>query len=703
MNTCSQNMIAAQSGDASRGPAIPFRYAQAPKNNVTGQDLFYMCPFLNIYTLPGGHIRSGQDARQILSSLLGDDLPALLPPDASLSDCIRILSYGIGFFSAGDLTYYLGIDGTFMRSFLAATEKSYHNLVRYKSSKNYNTYHYYLYKPASFPFIGWERKYPSPVSYAGKVISPRSIPHGYSASLSILMMGLWGLRNPACYFECHPEISLGNYRDAATKRSAEITMDALCILRDRRRREPRALICLEQDMGTENYSTLLAKLYDYAQTSYFDDKAAEGIYILFSCNRLIAAKPGRPALGKKWHVALYAVFRQLLSLQHRESDVLDGDMYSVLPSLDKYLENLYRRGKASAIETIHEFGVFPELKEDSLFGVPLKEIDQCILSLAGRIPDLFSQFLAAIGLDLPDDRDVPGRSIPFAHGRPLPLRIFQRFLNAYPQDTDYLARVSYNRTLYGIALSRHHGLAHAILSVMLLKRRIHAQMNTVNQENNAIFLHPIYQGYSIYTVATPLLSNYMPYLLWDRASREISCLESCISAYLPSGISPLTYSALSPQADIGRGGLSFSSIQDGAYFPNGRFRHYYHAFLSSTDGALATYRFCVEDLDADTGAYCRAYLFLRYYCSPDTLHLIMLVDSPDSALAFYQSVVWGRKLGVFSQSPRCRVPLYAIDTYREHSLSWDMPRLLFLERGNSLYADRRLFGISENGSVIYFR
>lgn len=685
---------------------FPFRYVHETSDHSfkTGMQTFFIQnPYLNRYAMPSGSVRSGQDARKVLSSLLGDSLLSLLPPDPSFSDCIRLLSYGIGLFSAGDLSYYFGMDYTFMRSFLAATAKSYHNLIRYKSRKNFNTYHYYLYKPDTFPFKSWNRSCASPVSYAGKKISPRSIPHIYSSSLSVLMMALWNLRNQECYFEFHPEISLGNYENAAVKAMAKVTIDALCVLKERGNNDPRALICLEQDMGTENYSILLNKLYDYAHTYYFDDKAADGIYILFSCNRLITAKTNEPLSEKKWFVTLYALFRQFLSLQRSTGDVLQEDMLSAIPSLIKYFEYLCRRGSDAVLTTIHKYGICTETKEDSYFGVPLPEIDECILTLAEKIPDIIDQFLSSIGLYFPAGEDALSAGLHSCYIKQLPLRVFRDFLRTFPQDTDYFARISYNKSLYDIALSRHRGLAQAILSVMLLNRTIHTHTGAMTPERSVIFLHPIYQGYSIYTVATPLISNYMPYMLWDRDSKEISYIESCISPYLLSDISSFSYSPLSPQVDIGRGGRSFSNIQDGAYFPDGRFRHYYCATLPYIDGSLLTQRFCVEDLDADTGAYCRAYLFLRYYCSLDPMHLIMLVDSPESALAFYQDVVWGRKIKSFTQSPRCKVSLYANDTYDEHFLSWNTSRLLFLERGNCLYADNRLFGISKNGSIIYFR
>jgi len=685
--------------------SFPFRYRyyianQSEKSIIPS----FLClnPYLNRYTLPNGCICTGQDAQKVLYSLLGDNLISLLPPNPSFSDCIRLLSYGTGFFSAGDLTYYFGMDRTFMRSFLAATEKSHHNLIRYKSKKNYNTYNYYLYKPGAFPYIKWSRSCISHICYAGKKISPRSIPHIYSASLSILMMGLWDLRDQKHYFEFHPEISLGNYGNAAMKSAAKVTIDALCILKERGNNAPRALICLEQDMGTENYSTLLTKLYDYSNTFYFDDRAADSIYILFSCNRLIAAKTHKPLHEKKWFVALYALFRQLLSLQGADSDVFSADMLSVVSSLNKYLENLCKRGRDTTLETIHKFGIFPELDGNSLFGVPLLEIDRCILSLIDKIPDLLREFLAAIGLNLPSEDDNLNTCMRFYNNIKLPLKVFRNFLDAFPQDADYLTRISYNKSLYDISLSRHRGFAQAILSVMLLKRTIKANTSAMVQEHSVIFLYPIYQGYSIYTIATPLISNYMPYMLWDRESREISYLERCISSYLPSDISTFSYSSISPQMDIGRGGQSFSSIQDGAYFPDGRFRHYYCAVLPVMNGGFFP-RFCIEDLDADTGAYCRAYLFLRYYCSPDPLHLIMLVDSPESALSFYQDIVWGKRIKDFSQSPKCRVSLYATDTFDDHFLSWETSQLLFIDRGNNPFADKRLFGVSQNGTIVYYR
>ena len=678
---------------------FPYRYA-----HKTGMhSFFFLNPYLNRYAMPNGSVRSGQDAKKVLSFLLGDNLLSLLPPDPSFSDCIRLLSYGIGLFSAGDLTYYFGMDYTFMRSFLAATAKSYHNLIRYKSRKNFNTYHYYLYKPDTFPYINWKRSCISSVNYAGKKISPRSIPHIYSTSLSVLMMDLWNLRNKECYFEFHPEISLGNYKDAAMKAMAKVTTDALCILRKNGNSNPHALICLEQDMGTENYRILLNKLYDYSHTYYFDDKATNGIYILFSCNRLIAAKTNKLLSEKKWFVALYALFRLFLSLQHSTGNVLNKDMLSAISSMNKYFENLCGRGSDAALEAIHKYGICPAPEEDSFLGVPLPEIDQCILSLAEKIPDLIEQFLLSIGLFFPAGEDALGAGMHSYYSKQLPLRVLHEFLDVFPQDTDYLARICYNKSLYDIALSRHRGLAQAILSVMLLKRTINTEACTMTQEHSAIFLYPIYQGYSIYTVATPLISNYMPYMLWDRDSKEISYIESCISPYLLTNISSFSYSPLSPQIDIGRGGRSFSNIQDGAYFPDGRFRHYYNATLPNIDSGLLTQRFCVEDLDADTGAYCRAYLFLRYYCSLDPMHLIMLVDSPESAIDFYHDTIWGRKIKGFLQSSRCRVPLYAKDTYDSHTLSWDIPRLLFLEKGNSPLADTRLFAITQKGSIVYYR
>lgn len=682
--------------------SFPFRYvnnAAKPSNKEGIQSSFCLSPFLNRYAMPDGCVRSGQEAKKIISSLLGDKLLSLLPPIPSFSDCIRLLSYGTGFFSAGDLTYYLGIDRTFMRSFLAATEKSYHNFVRYKSKKNYNTYHYYLYKPNTFPYIHWSRLYNSPICYAGKTISPRSIPHIYSTSLSTLMMGLWSLRNSGYYFEFHPEVSLGNYENAAKKSAAKITIDSLCILKDQENNNAYALICLEQDMGTENYSTLLTKLYDYSHTYYFDDKAADGIYILFSCNRLIAAKPCKPLYEKKWFVALYMLFYQFLSLQRNDNGVINANMMSVISSMKNYLKNLSRRGREVVLNTIHTSCIFDRSIDNSLFGVPLSEIDQCILSLSDKIPDLIGQFFTAIGLDFPAGGNDINTDMHSFFNKQLPLKVFHNFLNAFPQDADFLSRLSYNKSLYNIALIRQRGFAQAILSVMLLRRTINTHTSIESRDHGVVFLYPIYQGYSIYTVSTPLISNYMPYMLWDRKSKEVVYLEHCISSYLPSDISAYTYSTLSPSFDIGRGGLSFSDIKDGAYFPSVRFRHYYYAGLPDAHGNLSTQQFCIEDLDADVGAYCRAYLFIRYYCSSDILNMIMLVDSAKSALSFYQDIVWGKKIKEFSQSSRCKVSLYAQDNF----LSWDVPQLLFLERGNNLYADKRLFGVSSDGSIVYFR
>jgi len=405
---------------------------------------------------------------------------------------------------------------------------------------------------------------------------------------------------------------------------------------------------------------------------------------------------------KKWHVALYVLFRQILSLQHKDRALPRADMLSVLPPLEKYLENLHRRGKIVTPETICELGMLPELNHGALFGISVQEVSQCFLSLAGKIQDLFIQFLSAIGFNPSADTKSTITDTVYTCRKYLPLQVYQNFLRSYPKDADYLVRLSYNRSLYGIAQTRHHGLAHAMLSVMLLKRAIHTPMDTIDQENSVVFLNPVYQGYSIYTVATPLLSNYMPFLLWDRASEEIIYIETCISAYLPTDIRTFSYSVLSPKMDIGCGKLSFASIREGAYFPEGRFRHYYVS-RQITDSDPLTCLFCIEDLDADAGAYCRAYLFLRYYRSPENLHLILLVDSPDSALTFYQDIVWGKRLGGFSQSPGCKVPLYAKDSYQGRCLSWRMPQLLFLERGNSLYAETRLFGISENGCIVYYR
>lgn len=680
---------------------ISFRY-ETEVTETDKQLFFCLNPFLNRYALSSGCICSGQDAYKLLCSLLDEGLLSLLSSNPTFSDCIRILSYALGFFSAGDLKYYLGIDGMFLRSFLATTEKTYHNLVRYKLRKNYNNYHYYLYNPALYPFRGWSRAVPSPAAYAGKTISLRSIPHSYSTSLSILMMELWCIQKPAYQFEPHLEVSLGNYKDAPGKHSAEITIDALCILNNRKNNKPQALICLEQDMGTENYSVLLTKLYDYAQTDYFNSQAAENIYILFSCNRLIAARPGGSMYDKKWHIALYVLFRQLLSLQHKGKKLLDANMFSVLPSLEKYLENLCKRGETVALETIYEIGIFPELCQNTLFGVSIQEVGQCLLSLVGKVSDLFTQFLSAIGLYLPGGR-APFIDDDFLTGKnSLPLQVYRDFLLAYPHDTDYLSRISYNKSLYDIAHTRHHGLAHAILSVMLLKRAINTHMDTINRQNSVVFLYAVYQGYSLYTIATPLLSNYMPYLLWDRTSREITYIENNISAYLSADINTFSYSTLSPEMSIGYERLSFTNIREGAYFPKGRFRHYYMS-QQIANCQSSTHSFCIEDLDADTGAYCRAYLFLRYYCDPENLHLILLVDAPESALAFYRDIVWGKRLGTFAQSPGCRVSLYAQKNYVEHSLCRHTPQLLFLERGNNLYADKRLFGVSENGDIIYFR
>ena len=277
---------------------FPRRYGCSPLEegaagelaNIRSLSALYL---LNRYVLAPDSTGQLDEAYEMYQRMFGEQEVDCISPE-SLRDLIRLHIYKTGLVSEPDLSYLFGIDSGSVRVILNVAANKTHNVVVYQGEDvNYTQRSYYMYCPDKEPF----RSYPldPAVDYAGKTLSPRSLPHTYSIGLSESYIRLYSVHRPCYRTEFSYEMPLGNFQYTAPgkgKAGAAVVVDAFGVVRDSRLERENSdvakVLLVEQDMGTENLGVLVGKLVDYSDTDYFDQRTSERCCMILSCHSILS-------------------------------------------------------------------------------------------------------------------------------------------------------------------------------------------------------------------------------------------------------------------------------------------------------------------------------------------------------------------------------------------------------------------------------
>jgi len=694
---------------------FPLRYETVPKDGggrgaEEGEHTFsynYTPLYLNTYALAPCSMNMLSGAGEMMRRMFGNQLFAAICPD-SVCDLMRMLTYEIGLIFPKDIVYFLGIGERYINKHTDRAINYFKHYIRYEGKMNYTKWLYYVFRPNKEPFCSYP--VPSPVNYAGKTLSARSLPHTYSIGLSQLAMRLYCVRRPQYFMEVSLEVPIGNfgYTSPTSKQGSEVAADAICTVWKDGEERPNVLL-LEQDMGTEPYAVLLRKLRDYGATSFFNAEVAANCSIVLSCHEILAAdrKLLRPDHAR--FVALYLYLCAYASYGHGVNALAneDVDILLLMGDLGKN-KDLHLFDKASDelyqgfCRAYCNFGI---LEDGSYLGISsLERIFSEFDYIRCHGWEEWNYLLLVMGYLTPDEHIL-------CHC--LTLGEIHRFLATYngKTDDDLLVRLVYNQELCRTTRNRHLGFANAMLDVVYGRRGI--EKRTVSTAKDAVnectYLAPLFTGYSLFTCSSMLLTNYMPYILWDEESEPIQALLDALLLYYPD-ISD-TYKPFSDFLDLTSGTTSHDfKKMNGLPYPF-RLKHCYYSSAVTTqresdvgngDGLMAAgVRVCVEDISFDTAAYVRAFLFASYYAGTNPIKLVLLVDTVFDAMDFYTKHMSSSATVPLSRSDRCVVELY--EDGNKGYLNSATSGILFLEKPLLRDSDcpNRLFGFNSSGQIVY--
>ena len=677
----------------------PYPYPDQSGQGEGGGEAENICLFLNHYVLSESCLSDIELVAEAFKRMYGARVMDLVKVDRII-DLLRLHIYKTGIFSALDLLYIFGLcDGYVSRDFIYREVNRYKNLNRYVGPVNFTQGNYYIYAPDREPYCS----YPIPpvIDYAGKTLSTRSVPHTYSIGLSETYIRLYSIHRPRYQTEFLYEIPLGNFQytnPGKGKSGSEVAVDALGMVYDSEDKEADGtashVLLLEQDMGTEPYRILTEKLRNYSFTDLYTNEASGKCSMVFSCHEILSIRKLLPLRSMPTMCDYIAVYFEIcmlsssvfgLSTNFDENDILPylkgmqqvAELFVKEP-LDEMRAGMLYDYHARNKDFIHRHG-----REDTIAAVRKIPVQG---AFAAEI--LFS-CMGVLGAD---------GSINADH---LYVGDIEHFLPMMDND-DMVTRTMYNRELYRKAYLRRTGFSRAVLDNIYHRRR-----GRYAQEDMTSFYAPMYKGYPIYTCATTLLTNNMPYILWDQESGEISyiyrILQECFE-----GIG--AYYRLTKELDLSNGTLNHNKDYADGFPYTLRLRNCYEA---NEDGKR--YAVCVEDYSMDMASSIRALLFARYYAGDMPIKLILLVDSYQQAFDFFRNELVDENGALIEQSPRCVVRIFDQDVnildrgfsysadnnlyWSDGEIDYEKSEIMFLKKISGLRSQERIFKIDPDGTV----
>lgn len=621
----------------------------------------------------------------------GEILPRILSPLASegvrsLPSFLAVVLLHYGLLSPSDLAYFLGLNLTAVDVALSRNTSLFRRIPLPKKIGDAASCVAITSKRARLhEFI---KREPLPVLYCGSP-SKRLVSHEYSLSLSCLLLSLGLPPDGSRSILFRREVSLGNACDSPAKRGAEITMDCLCEVQINFTGKSDRLICLEQDMGTENFRVLARKFYDYAQTDYFTPRACATTSILFSHNAVIPSCAVRPGFRAAHLHALALLIRDFheTMLQGRP-DLRDAA--SLLVRFNSFRSRILNSGRGA------EYASAALSRLTGKTGMPDMVFSEAFTDLlsSGEPYDGAFRFLTDALTRGLSSTPVSTESL-LVHTALLLKEKDAGLLRILSGEAQKLAA---RRRLLGLSLT---------LTKICLRESSFLDAGCVGltPENSYQFLSPLVRGYQVYFVPTALLSNCVPYLFWNAESTEARRVRDAIIKSL-GGREQFTSFSYRPLSE----GIS---LDETSPFPLLFIRNEFRVLDDGGD----TVTFCVENASADAGALVRSLLFCRHLSDVRPIQLVLLVETREEILSFLSNFLGEKLNGSFlksrlamKSSQKIANEFYYINE-NERNLNFDnsltidkfSSHVLFFEISNSIFTDDNLYCVTKNGKIIPVR
>lgn len=597
-------------------------YANDPKDNSLN-NFVDQHESLSAPAFPNDRKPSGKPAWK--EAALRLNCPEVIRSSSSLPTFLMSLCMEYGTLSPSDLSRLLGLSLPSVS--VAICRNRDHFLRRNLPRKSFDAWRCVALNFRSKKVREMARHFSNPVLPDKGALKTRHLSHEYALSLSCLLLSLGTSRETGGTVEFHREASIGNFRDAASKHGAEITVDCLCKMQIYLDGKFTKIIFLEQDMGTENFRILARKLYDYAQTDFFSAKAAEAVTILISYGPLSCADPHRPACPADHPLGLVLLLRAFHQtvLQGRP-DLCEERILSA--RLDAYLDGISKRGI----------------------------VRECADSLASSVADAFTlgkDGMRRLFFDLcmsrharKDARRLLFASVPLLTGNSRKATLDELLLCAVR--LAQMGKDAVTSLLYEASASRRAYLRRLGFSLTLC--RISERMDSfvdhggvgLNRDNSWQFLAPLAAGQQVFLTPTAQIDGCVPFLCPSESALPFRMIRDAILSSCGAGKSTaVSFRPLSGEIPL----------DSASTLPSLRLRNEFR--VSSVGGEDLT--FCAENLSLDSGAAFRARLFCAHGSETPPVQLVLIVSNEVEAFDFLANY-FGISCPMASCKSRLRFP-----------------------------------------------
>ena len=570
-------------------------------NQTEPSDILLTCPYHNHHL-----IRIGCNYREVIRkhslSLLGPDLSSMT---TNLPQWLITLLLRYGIISLSDLSRLLGIK----LSPLSVAASRHRNLfLRLRlPRKNFEATSCLTLNSKNKMIRKLAKSLPSAVLYDAKLQKSRMLSHEYSLSLSCLLLSLGLSYDGDRFIEFHRDATLGNHSDAPSRRYSEVAVDCLCDVQVYPEGKSVHLICLEQDMGTENFRVLARKFYDYAQTDYFSEAACERISIIISHGVLTPSNSFRLNCKSSYVVSLALLLKYFhVTILQGRADLINCENVFLL--LCRFCTALCMQGKAE------EFCSLASQSVKTPAGLDENEIMHLFTRLCLNkelLNDAFTILMKGIHL-------IGGNKSSVTLEEAL-----SGACHLFSLGDTALANLLLCQQMREASQKRLMGLSLTLCRIAE-KTLSFPDLNGVGltSENSYQFLRPFSQGYQAYLCATPLISNCLPFLTFDDQDPVIQKIQDLISRILPSTDTAKDY--------IYRHLSRKLVLDSSAPYPALRLRNHFQ-YTNHENKSISV---CIENLSHDIGAAIRARLFCLYYDGQIPIQLILYVEDERDAYNF---------------------------------------------------------------------
>ena len=531
--------------------------------------------YLNRYALSKEPISKNKSIHYILS-ILSDSSDFSF--DSHMSDCFRILFYSYGLLSSRDLEYYLGFDKIYINKLLSRDIFELNNYYKYNIYGSFCGLSYFSPRISKQPFLKLKER--PKFSYGEKTISHKYVPHIASSAISCLLIGLYCCHFVGVKFHFTYELPVGcNTLLIDKNKIGSILTTDIRVTISLNNSESKN-IYIEQDMLTENANTLFDKLYGYYNAGILHSGEEGKSCILFSFSQVKKLKTASFLPLESLTLVIYV-------LAYEVNKIIDSIDPCFAISTESLLNNIFEINNIefSAFCLEHDLEIRDVLLAN---GLKIEYIVTILLRDYGAmIKTIVDQAIEILGY-YTNNHVISIMS----------LIELMKLYNKLKTEKDVLGRMSFNKSLYHSTYLRMKGLYQKILANIYQKEQI----------QNQVIIFPILKGYHVWLIPTPVITNDISFLLWNRNSKDVSVVEE----HIKNRYGTVQYMPFSNEYHVK---LQNLTEYIGVKYPNTYFLESYYTYVS------------MEHI-SDLGAVIRITIYLL---SPDiNTEIYVITDTYDA-------------------------------------------------------------------------